>query len=88
MVRDAGFHFVDIKHCHGYLRHEFLSAYTRPGPFGESFENRTRFLREVVAGIRTQVPGLEIAVRLSAFDWQPFQRGKNGFGEPVLSEDE
>jgi 2,4-dienoyl-CoA reductase-like NADH-dependent reductase (Old Yellow Enzyme family) len=47
-----------------------------------------RFLREVVAGIRSKVPGLEIAVRLSAFDWQPFQKGKNGLGEPVLSEDE
>src|SRR5262245_25958751 len=22
----AGFHFVDLKHCHGYLGHEFLSA--------------------------------------------------------------
>ena len=62
MVRDAGFHFVDIKHCHGYLGHEFLSAFTRPGPYGGSFENRTRFLREIVAGIRTQAPGLDIHV--------------------------
>ncbi|MCE1252282.1 MAG: NADH:flavin oxidoreductase, partial [Anaerolineae bacterium] len=29
-----GFEFVDIKHCHGYLGHEFLSAYDRPGPYG------------------------------------------------------
>lgn len=88
MVRDAGFHFVDIKHCHGYLGHEFLSAFTRPGPFGGSFENRTRFLRDVIAGTRAQAPGLEIAVRLSAFDWRPFQKGINGLGEPVISEDE
>ena len=26
----AGFHFVDIKHCHGYLGHEFLSARYAP----------------------------------------------------------
>src|SRR5882724_9771420 len=49
---DAGADFVDIKHCHGYLLHEFLSAFTRPGKYGGSFENRTRILREIVSGIR------------------------------------
>src|SRR5437660_1148574 len=29
LARDAGYDFVDIKHCHGYLGHEFLSAATR-----------------------------------------------------------
>src|SRR5215469_13979280 len=57
-----GFHFVDIKHCHGYLGHEFLSAHTRDGWYGGSFENRTRFLREIVAGIGSLAPGLEIGV--------------------------
>ena len=42
---ELGFDFVDIKHCHGYLGHEFLSAHTRDGKYGGSFENRTRFLR-------------------------------------------
>src|SRR5262249_24362040 len=42
---ELGFDFVDIKHCHGYLGHEFLSAHTREGKYGGSFENRTRFLR-------------------------------------------
>jgi NADPH2 dehydrogenase len=78
----AGFAFVDIKHCHGYLGHEFLSAVDRPGRFGGSFENRTRFLREVVAGIRANAPGLEIGVRVSAFDFVPFRPGKEGVGEP------
>lgn len=64
----ANFDFVDLKHCHGYLGHEFLSAHTRPGMYGGSFENRTRFLREVVEGVRAVAPGLEIGVRLSAFD--------------------
>ena len=41
-ARQCGFDFVDIKHCHGYLGHEFLSAHTRPGPYGGSLENRTR----------------------------------------------
>ena len=73
MAHELGFQFVDIKHCHGYLGHEFLSAYERPGDFGGSLENRTRFLREVVAGIRSQAPGLEVGVRLSAFDFMPFK---------------
>ena len=66
LAQNCGFDFVDLKHCHGYLGHEFLSAKTRPGDFGGSFENRTRFLRELVAGIRANAPGLEMGVRLSA----------------------
>jgi 2,4-dienoyl-CoA reductase-like NADH-dependent reductase (Old Yellow Enzyme family) len=69
----CGYDFVDLKHCHGYLGHEFLSAHTRAGEFGGSLENRTRFLRELVAGIRTEAPGLEIGVRVSAFDFVPFK---------------
>jgi 2,4-dienoyl-CoA reductase-like NADH-dependent reductase (Old Yellow Enzyme family) len=86
---DAGFDFVDVKHCHGYLGHEFLSAHTRPGDFGGSFENRTRFLREIVAGIRASAPNLHIGVRVSAFDVVPFRPdpalskpGKPGPGIP------
>ena len=78
----AGFAFVDIKHCHGYLGHEFLSAVDRPGRYGGSFENRTRFLREVTAGVRAEAPGLGLAVRLSAADWLPFHAGPDGRGEP------
>lgn len=70
---NLGFDFVDVKHCHGYLGHEFLSAHTRPGKYGGSFENRTRFLREIVDGIRSDAPGLQIGVRLSAFDAVPYR---------------
>ena len=79
---EAGFEFVDIKHCHGYLGHEFLSSFERPGRYGGSFKNRTRFLREIVSGIRTTVPELQIAVRLSAFDWIPFTAGDGNIGQP------
>ncbi|HLN10425.1 MAG TPA: hypothetical protein VK281_15905 [Xanthobacteraceae bacterium] len=72
-ARDCGYDFVDIKHCHGYLGHEFLGAHTRPGRYGGSFENRTRFLREIVEGIRADAPGLAIGVRLSAVDVVPFR---------------
>ncbi len=88
LALQAGFAFVDVKHCHGYLGHEFLTAKTRPGPYGGSFENRTRFLREIVDGIRTEVPGLGIGVRLSAFDFGPFRPGPSGVGEPSPFEGE
>ena len=86
---DVGADFVDIKHCHGYLLHEFLGAHTRPGKFGGSFENRTRILRDIVAGIRASGNKIELGVRLSAFDFVPFkpdpalsQPGKLGPGIP------
>jgi len=82
LAQQAGFHFVDIKHCHGYLGHEFLSARSRTGKFGGSFENRTRFLTSIVAGIRAEAPGLEIGVRLSAFDWIPYKPGEDQVGIP------
>ncbi|MCG3149738.1 MAG: NADPH dehydrogenase [Verrucomicrobiae bacterium] len=70
---DVGADFVDIKHCHGYLLHELLGAHTRPGLFGGSLENRTRMLREIVALIRSTVPKLGLAVRVSIFDLVPFK---------------
>ncbi len=82
LAQKAGFHFVDIKHCHGYLGHEFLSAKFRDGKYGGSFENRTRFLTSIVQGIRAAAPGLEISVRLSAFDWVPFKKSDEVVGVP------
>jgi NADPH2 dehydrogenase len=87
MAREAGFQFVDVKHCHGYLGHELLSARSRPGPYGGSFENRTRFLREIVAGIRAEVPGLGIAVRVSVFDMVPIRKADDGSGTPEATTD-
>src|SRR5712675_2568768 len=93
IAAELGFDFVDVKHCHGYLGHEFLGAHTREGKYGGSFENRTRFLREVVQGIRALAPELAIGVRLSAFDTIPFlsdperpSKGKPGTGIPEKSE--
>jgi 2,4-dienoyl-CoA reductase-like NADH-dependent reductase (Old Yellow Enzyme family) len=94
MAWELGFDFVDIKHCHGYLGHEFLGAHTREGKYGGSLENRTRFLREVVQGIRSISPELQIGVRLSAFDTVPFRpdplrsvSGKLGPGIPEPHDD-
>ena len=82
----AGYRWVDIKHCHGYLGHELLSGFDRAGEFGGSFENRTRFLRDITAGIRAEAPRLGIGVRLSVFDFVPFQPGssEDRRGVPVI----
>lgn len=71
LAADIGADFVDLKHCHGYLLHEFLSAFSRPGKYGGSFENRTRILREIISGIGKRI---DVAVRLSAFDFVPFKQ--------------
>jgi 2,4-dienoyl-CoA reductase-like NADH-dependent reductase (Old Yellow Enzyme family) len=91
IASEVGADFVDLKHCHGYLLHEFLSARSRPGRFGGSFENRTRILREIVARIRESGNAIEIAVRLSAFDMVPFKpdpaRSEPGKPGPGIPED-
>jgi NADPH2 dehydrogenase len=84
LALNAGFRFVDIKHCHGYLLHELLSASSRSGAYGGSLDNRTRFLRHVIDRIRADVPGLEIVVRLSVFDTVPYRKGPLGKGEPEV----
>lgn len=81
LAQQAGYDFVDIKHCHGYLGHEFLSAIDRDGKYGGSFENRTRFLRNTVTAVRDAAPGLDIGVRLSAVDWIPFQPDSDHIGQ-------
>ena len=86
LARQAGFDFVDVKHCHGYLLHELLSARDRSGRYGGDLAGRSAFLREVVTGIRSRVPDLAVAVRLSAFDLVPFVPGADGVGEPVTTE--
>lgn len=80
LAQKAGFQFVDIKHCHGYLGHELLSGVDRVGRFGGCFENRTRFLRDIVKGINSAAPDLVIGVRLSVFDFLPFRPGNDRVG--------
>ena len=70
-AHQAGFDFVDVKHCHGYFAHELLHAVSRLGKFGGSLENRMRFAREICAGIRAECSGMLIGVRLSLFDTLP-----------------
>ena len=80
---EVGYDFVDVKCCHGYLLHELLGARSRDGDYGGSFENRTRFLRETIAAIRAEAPGLDIGVRVSIADLFPFAPGEDRRGEPL-----
>ena len=88
LARDAGFDFVDVKCCHGYLLHEMLGARERPGPYGGSLENRMRLFREIVERIRTDCPGLAIAVRISISDILPHSAdAASGIGTPARDVD-
>jgi 2,4-dienoyl-CoA reductase-like NADH-dependent reductase (Old Yellow Enzyme family) len=69
---DAGFKIIEIHAAHGYLFHEFYSplSNTRSDGYGGSFENRIRFLLEVVEKVRKVWPEeYPVFVRVSATDW-------------------
>ena len=69
---EAGFDGVDVKSCHGYLFQELLSAFTRPGRYGGSFENRTRLYLDSVKAVKAAVPADFLVVsRLGAADMVP-----------------
>ena len=86
LAQQAGFEWIDVKHCHGYLGHELLSGFDRPGEFGGDFANRTRFLRDIVSGVRSAAPNLKFGVRLSVFDFTPFRPGPDSNGVPAVSD--
>ena len=79
---ECGYQFVDVKACHGYLLHEFLSARTRPGRFGGDLDGRSRLLLDIVRRIRKELPELTVGVRLSVFDTVPFRTSRET-GQPM-----
>ena len=82
LAHQIGFQFVDIKSCHGYLIHEFLTARRRSGRFGGDYDGRTRLLKEIIGRVRDAWPDLMIAVRLSAFDIVPYKTSRS-VAEPL-----
>lgn len=76
LAEEVGFDGVDIKCCHRYINSELLSAYERDGKYGGSLENRTRLLRECIAGAM-QVTGKDFIVssRLNVYDGFPYPYG-------------
>ncbi len=82
VARQAGYQFVDIKACHGYLLHEFLSARERPGKYGGDFTGRTLLLRTIIERVQEACPDLMVLVRLSAFDTPPYKTSRD-VGQPM-----
>jgi len=87
VAQEVSFQFVDIKACHGYLLHEFLSARRRPGKYGGDFAGRTRLLLEIIRRVRAELPQLMIGVRLSVFDTVPFRTSRE-LGQPMDFDDQ
>jgi 2,4-dienoyl-CoA reductase-like NADH-dependent reductase (Old Yellow Enzyme family) len=76
LAAQAGFDAVDIKSCHGYLMHELLGARLRTDSrYGGPYQNRARLLLDTASAIRSQVPGLALAVRMTATDSVPAPYG-------------
>ena len=69
IAEDAGFDAIDVKACHQYLLDELLSAHTREGKYGGSFENRTRLMIDCFDAVRSVLrPETVLASRLSLSD--------------------
>ena len=88
---EVGFDAVDIKSCHGYLISELLVCHNRKGKYGGSFENRIRFLLDVIDKIREKLgEDKPVVTRLSLYDAVPYPFGwgvdKQDYTKPDLTE--
>jgi len=88
---EVGFDAVDIKSCHGYLINELHACHNRPGKYGGPFENRTRFMLEVIDRIRGELGDkARIVTRMGVYDAIPYPYGwgvdKNDYTKPDLTE--
>ena len=84
----AGFDVIELHAAHGYLGHQFNSPLSnrRTDAYGGSFDNRTRFVREMVAAVRKEWPErLPLMVRVSATDW--VEGGWDGAQTVVLAKE-
>lgn len=85
LAAKAGFDGVDVKSCHGYLFQELLSAFSREGRYGGSFENRTRLYFDCVAAVKKVIPAeMLLATRLSVSDMVPYPYGFGTTAENAL----
>lgn len=91
LAQKAGFDGVDVKACHRYLVSELLASHTREGKYGGSFENRTRFLLEVIDKVRAAVgKDFIVACRFNVYDAHPYPYGfgvdRDDWQKPDLAE--
>jgi len=73
-LRDLGYDGVELHAAHGYLMAQFLSADAnrREDEYGGSLEGRTRFVEEVIAGVRARCGrDFLLGVRLTAEEEYP-----------------
>jgi len=71
-AHDAGYKVLELHAAHGYLIHQFLSPLSnkRTDMYGGSFENRIRFLLEILEAVQEEWPvNLPLFVRISGTDW-------------------
>ena len=70
--REAGFDFIEIHAAHGYLINQFFAPNSniRTDEYGGSFENRTRFLFEILDEIKKRAgDDFPIGVRINGNDY-------------------
>ncbi len=67
----AGYEIIELHAAHGYLIHQFLSPLInkREDAYGGSFENRIRFLLEIIDDVQPELSTQSLWVRVSATDW-------------------
>ncbi|CAH2352380.1 putative NADPH dehydrogenase Afvap [[Candida] railenensis] len=73
-VEISGFDIIQIHAAHGYLINEFYSKVSnkRTDEYGGSFENRVRFLLEIIDEVRANIPeDFPLSLRISAIDNSP-----------------
>jgi len=69
----AGIKILELHGAHGYLVNEFLSPLSnmRTDEYGGSFDNRMRFLLQIIDAVRGVMPeGMPLFLRISASDWK------------------
>ena len=91
LAADAGFDGAELKFAHGFLGNDFIDpANQRPGKYGSSFANRTRFFSEIVEGARRALDARNfiLGVRFSAYNGLPKGFGSSGVDGSVEDMDE
>jgi len=88
---EVEFDAVDIKSCHGYLINELFACHNRDGKYGGPFENRTRFVLEVIDKIHNELgEDKPITTRLGIYDAIPYPYGwgvdEDDYTKPDLTE--